>query len=96
MFEDIKAAINETNFEHAGYAAVMMAAVGLLTGNWLAGALFGFAFFLGREHAQAQKAYGLGDFQAFDLRKWDWDARLDLIFPAISVIVMYVALAVWR
>ena len=38
------------NFEHAFYALLMQAVIGLLTGNWWAGAAFGAAFFLGREH----------------------------------------------
>lgn len=77
--------MNRTNFEHAAYALLMQAVIGGLAGDWLAGACFGAAFFLGREHAQAQDQYRLGDFSAFDLRKWDWDARLDLLFPLIAV-----------
>ena len=83
--------MNQTNFEHAGYAVLMQVVVGLLTGNWLAGALFGFAFFLGREHAQAQAKIGYtlkGTFEAFDIRKWSLDAKLDLLFPAIAVLAV--------
>ena len=84
--------MNQTNFEHAGYAVLMQVVVGLLTGNWLAGACFGFAFFLGREHAQMQDKVGYtfkGTFKAFDIRKWSLDAKLDLLFPAIAVTVVY-------
>lgn len=84
--------VNRTNWEHAGYAVLMQVVVGLLTGNWLAGACFGFAFFLGREHAQMQDKTGYafkGTFQAFDLRKWSLDAKLDLLFPAIAVAAVY-------
>lgn len=80
--------MNGTNFEHAAYAMLMQAAIGLATGDWWSGAAFGGAFFLGREHAQAQHAYQLGDFSAFDLRRWSIDARLDLLFPAAAVVVV--------
>jgi hypothetical protein len=73
----------------------MQVVVGLLTGNLLAGALFGFAFFLGREHAQAQAKLGYTfrtTFEAFDVRKWSLDAKLDLLFPAVAVAVVYVIL----
>ena len=87
--------VNQTNWEHAGYAVLMQVVVGLLTGNLLAGALFGFAFFLGREHAQAQAKLGYTfrtTFEAFDVRKWSLDAKLDLLFPAVAVAVVYVIL----
>lgn len=76
--------MNYTNFEHAFYALLMQAAIGLTTGDWFAGACFGVAFFLGREHAQAQRKHNLGDFAAFDMRRWSLDSRLDLIFPVIA------------
>lgn len=81
--------MNRTNFEHAGYAVLMQCVIGILTGNWIAGAAFGFAFFLGREHSQAQKSLNLGDFEAFDIRKWELDAKLDLLFPAAAVSIVY-------
>jgi hypothetical protein len=80
--------MNRTHFEHAGYALLMMLPIGLLTGNWWAGAAFGAAFFLGREHAQAQIKYKLGDFAAFDVRKWSTDAKLDLLFPVVAVVAV--------
>jgi hypothetical protein len=85
--------MNKTNLEHAGYAVLMQVVIGLLTGNWLAGALFGFAFFLGREHAQYQILLGYTfktTFQAFDVRKWSLDAKLDLAFPFIAVTIVYI------
>jgi len=63
--------MNQTNFEHAGFAVLMQLAIGLPTGNWWAGACFGIAFFLGREHAQAQAKLGYtmkGVFKAFDVK----------------------------
>lgn len=84
--------MNQTNFEHAGYALLMQLVIGFLTGNWLAATLFGFAFFLGREHAQYQAHIGYGfwqTFQAFEVWKWGLDAQLDLLFPAVTVAIVY-------
>lgn len=88
--------MNRTNFEHAVYALLMQTAIGLVSGDWLAGACFGIAFFLGREHAQAQRAYGLGDFAAFDMRRWSLDSRLDLIFPAAACAAMLVGITLFK
>lgn len=77
----------------------MQVVVGLLTGNWLAGAAFGFAFFLGREHAQAQDKLGYTlktTFKAFDIRKWSLDAKLDLLFPTVAVAIVYIGVLVWK
>jgi hypothetical protein len=84
--------MNRTNFEHAFYAVLMQAAIGLLTGDWLAGACFGAAFFLGREHAQRE--YQIGDpsnlppWAAFDFWRWSLDSKLDLLFPVVAVCVV--------
>jgi len=81
--------MNQTNFEHAGFAVLMQLAIGLPTGNWWAGACFGIAFFLGREHAQAQKTYDMkGVFKAFDVRDWSLDAKLDLLFPLVACLAV--------
>ena len=85
--------VNQTNFEHAGYAALMQLVIGLVTGDWFAGACFGIAFFVGREHAQAQDKLGYTfktTFQAFDVRKWSRDAQLDLLFPIIACLIILV------
>lgn len=85
--------MNQTNFEHAGYALLMQLVIGLIFGDWFAGACFGIAFFLGREHAQVQHELGYSfktTFQAFDLRRWSLDARLDLLFPTVAVLVVFV------
>jgi hypothetical protein len=84
--------MNQTNFEHAGYAALMQLVIGLITGDWFAGACFGIAFFLGREHAQAQDKLGYTlktTFQAFDVTKWSKDAQLDLLFPVVTCLVIW-------
>ena len=83
--------MNQTNFEHAGYAALMQLVIGVVTGDWFAGACFGIAFFVGREHAQAQAKLGYTlktTFQAFDVRKWSRDAQLDLLFPTIACLII--------
>lgn len=83
--------MNQTNFEHAGYAALMQLVIGLIFGDWFAGACFAIAFFLGREHAQAQDKLGYTfktTFQAFDVRKWSLDAKLDLLLPTVTVLVV--------
>lgn len=83
--------MNQTNFEHAGFAALMQLAIGLISGDWFAGVCFGVAFFLGREHAQAQAKIGYTfktTFQAFNVRKWSLDAQLDLLFPTVTCLVI--------
>lgn len=70
------------------------ARIGLLTGNWLAGACFGAAFFIGREHAQAEaKVRKEGwakhpEFECFAPRYWSLDAVLDFVFPTVAVLAM--------
>jgi hypothetical protein len=84
--------MNRTNFEHAFFAALMQIVIGLVFGNWFAGACFGIAFFLGREHAQYQHKLGYTlskTFQAFAFWKWSLDAKLDLLFPIIACSVIY-------
>ncbi len=92
--------MNQTNFEHAGFA-LMMQSVFLLLGvfvfhevtmlAWI-GAAFASAFFLGREHAQRE--YKLGDpsklmgHEAFDIWRWKRDAVLDLVFPVVAVVAV--------
>lgn len=79
--------------EHPAYALLFMAIIGLLTGNWLAGACFGSAFFVGREHAQAeyrviQKYYdgkraNMPWNGGFEIRAWDLKSILDFGLPII-------------
>ena len=86
--------MNQTNFEHAGYAALMQLVIGLIFGDWFAGACFGIAFFLGREHAQNQDKLGYTlktTFQAFDVRKWSLDSQLDLLFPVVTCLTILLA-----
>jgi hypothetical protein len=81
------------NLEHPAYALLFMAIIGLLTGNWFAGACFGSAFFVGREHAQAeyrviQKFYdgkraNMPWYGGFESRGWDIKSILDFGLPII-------------
>ena len=84
--------INYTNFEHAAGAVLMQSVIGLITGDWFAGACFGIAFFLGREHAQYQDKIGYTpklSLMAFDVRKWSRDAQLDLLFPVVATLIVW-------
>lgn len=84
--------------EHPAYALVFMAIIGLLTGNWFAGACFGSAFFLGREHAQAeyrviQKFYegkraNMPWYGGFEPRGWNMKSMLDWILPTVLTIAI--------
>lgn len=84
--------------EHSGYALLFMTIIGLLTGNWFAGACFGAAFFLGREHAQAeyrviQKFYegkrsNMPWYGGFEPRGWDRKSMLDWVLPTTVTIAI--------
>ena len=73
----------------------MQIIVWLLTGNMLAGALFGAAFFVGREHTQAEyrainrnfagKRSAMPWYEGFKPTYWSLDSVLDLLFPVIAV-----------
>ncbi len=56
--------MNWTNLEHTIGALIVQISVGLLTGDWLVGGVGGAAFFIGREHTQAEyrwiSAFGHG------------------------------------
>lgn len=90
--------MNRTHLEHTICALLMQAAIGLISGNWLAGACFGAAFFIGREHAQAEaKVRKEGwakypEFECFAPRYWSLDAVLDFVIPAVAVALVFVAM----
>ena len=82
--------MNRTNFEHAGYALLMQLPFGLL-GYWWVGAALAIGFFIGREHAQQEYKLGTvgkSPWPAFDPRKWSLDAKLDLLFPVMAVLIV--------
>jgi hypothetical protein len=90
------------NLEHSAYALLFMAIIGLLTGNWFAGACFGSAFFVGREHAQAEyrviehfyegKRANMPWYGGFEPRGWDRKSLMDFLLPiaatAIALIII--------
>ena len=92
--------MNTSHFEHTIIALVMQTILGLLTGNWWIGAAFGAAFFIGREHAQAEDRYISAnggrryhtpvapEWAVFNLRWWNQDALLDWIIPMVAVVLM--------
>jgi len=92
------------NFEHSAYALLFMAIIGLLTGNWLAGALFSSGYFLGREMAQAeyrviQKFYegkraNMPWYGGFEIRAWDLKSVLDFGLPIIVTTITLVIIAI--
>jgi hypothetical protein len=85
------------NFEHSAYALLFMAIVGLLTRNWFAGACFGSAFFVGREHAQAEyrviekfyegKRANMPWYGGFERRAWDVKSILDFVLPIAATAI---------
>jgi hypothetical protein len=89
--------------EHSAYALLFMAIIGLLSGNWFAGACFGSAFFVGREHAQAeyrviQKFYegkraNMPWYGGFEIRVWDLKSILDFGLPIIVTTIALVIIA---
>ena len=91
------------NFQHSAYALLFMAIIGLLTGNWFAGAMLGVGFFLGREHAQAeyrviQKFYdgkraNMPWYGGFEPRGWDRKSVLDWALPTVAVTLVAILVA---
>ena len=92
------------NLEHSAYALLFMAIIGLLTNNWFAGACFGSAFFVGREHAQAeyrviQKFYegkraNMPWNGGFEIRAWDLKSILDFVLPIAATAIALVIIAI--
>jgi hypothetical protein len=92
--------MNRTHFEHAGFALLMQGAVWLLTGNAFAGALLAIGFFFGREHSQAEykaintdfggKRANMPWYAGFKPKYWTLDAKMDLLFPLVSCLLVLV------
>lgn len=89
-----------TLIEHAIYAAMVQAVIGLLTGNWWAGGALASSYFFGREVAQAEyrwiEMFGEGLranmpwHAVFDRRVWQ---RADQIADWLGPIVTTIAIA---
>lgn len=83
---------------HAALALLAQAAIGLLTGNWWAGAAFAIGFYAGREHAQAEyrwiERYGLGVranmpwHGGFQGRVWTAKSVIDVAAPTAAVVII--------
>lgn len=90
--------MNKTHLEHAVFALIMMVPFVLL-GIPHAGVAFGIAFFLGREHAQAEERYikanggkrvgtpKPAEFGCLNKKYWSTDSLLDFIVPALVCLV---------
>jgi hypothetical protein len=89
--------MNLTPLEHTAYAVTTQTLIGLLSGNWWAGAAFGAALFIGREITQAEyrwiATYGDGLranlpwWGSFDRRVWTHlDSWLDWLVPTVVVV----------
>ena len=90
--------------QHAIMALIAQALVGLLTGDWWAGAALASAYFIGRELSQAEyrwiELYGDGLranmpwWGRFDLRVWPkLDQWLDWIGPVIVTVAVALIIA---
>lgn len=91
--------------EHPAYALLFMAIIGLLTGNWFAGACVGSAFFIGREHAQSEyrviehfyegKRANMPWYGGFEPRGWDMKSMLDWILPTVLTMTIAISSYFW-
>jgi len=99
--------MNLSNFSHAALALALMVLIGWPTGNWWAGAAFGAALFVGREHTQAEyrfieanggeryKAPQPTELLCLQTRYWSRDSLLDVVLPVVAVLVVASAIAIF-
>jgi hypothetical protein len=89
--------MNQTTLEHILIAVSIQLIIGLLTGNWWAGAAAGSFLFIGREHAQAEsrwislfgnhKRINMPWYGGFDKRVWTHlDSWCDWVAPTLAVV----------
>ena len=90
----------KSHFEHTLYAILLALPVTLLTGSWWAGSAFGSAFFIGREHAQAEIEYLFHtkkkrhevkwlELKVLTFKKaWSTDAILDWVVPTVVLSIL--------
>lgn len=86
--------MDRTIIEHT-VIAVICALIGFLLGNIIAGAAFGAALMIGREHAQAEYrwidtlGHGRRDllpwYGGFYIAAWNWSSLFDWLVPAVVV-----------
>ena len=91
--------MNSSNFIHAALALMIQVAIGLVTGNWIYGALIAGGLFWGREHAQKQyniakqkhcTVKDLKWWEGGDMTKWSKDSLLDFITPSVLTIIVWI------
>jgi len=92
--------VNSSNWIHIAWALGIQVVIGLLTGNWWAGAAAGSAFFIGREYTQAEyryieanggSRYGTPqrpEIASLHPRWWSRDSVLDWVLPVVGVVAM--------
>lgn len=81
-----------TAITHALIAAIV-SVVGWLVGSLPVGVAVAVSFYLGREVAQHERKTPDNDpMRGFYFWKWSRDAQLDLLFPVIACVLVYVAL----
>ena len=86
---------------HPVIALVLQAIIGIVSGDWWAGAVAGSFYFIGREYAQAEyrnieQNYGgfrrnMPYWGGLEPRAWTLKGLLDFILPSIAVIVVALA-----
>ena len=90
--------MNKTNLQHAGYALIIQVITVLVTGNWWTGCAAGTFFFIGREHAQAEKRI------TADVKTLNWydgflnlnkDSIMDILIPAICCATIAILMDQW-
>jgi len=94
MIEQIRSAL-----VHAAFALAAQLMVGLLTGNWWAGAALGIGWFWSREHAQRQYKLAAGisikrlaPWEGMDVALWSRDAILDATVPTVVVLAVAICM----
>ena len=99
---------NFTHLEHIIIAVLIQLVIGLLTGNWWAGAAAGSYLFIGREIAQAEhrwikqlgngKRENMPEWGGLDLKVWKWpensDSWLDWVLPAVTTVIIAILIEV--
>jgi hypothetical protein len=76
-------------FAHAGIT-VLAGVIGLVAfGSLIVGLTLGVGFYLGREVAQHErKERGSNPLRGFYVWNWSLDAKMDLLFPLISSVLL--------
>ena len=88
------------NFIHVAIAIAVQLVIGLVTGDWFAGACFGSAFYIGREITQAEyrvieqfydgKRANMPWYGGFEPRAWELKSLLDWILPTVTCLIILI------